>query len=517
MKTTPKSFAGIVALYFLIIAGIPLTAQVSWGDGQPNGTRESASTGIFSPARQAFDSNINTAWQLAPGAIEGWAERYWAAPQRIAGAQVNLSLPQGSQLQLSYLGNGNWVPIPGAVISGPVSGVVTLTFPGEMPQTTKILTTIQGSSASQAQVWEITFNANSYPQPYGKILPQSYTFNQSEYINLKPSRLWDGIIDSPWFSPLWSFPSEVFQTNAANQPTGIFPPYYGNPPQDATIIWQLDGTYTIQILKAYFIQNYQSLQFDFWDGTKWTNSQTFGPGYSDSGQGWQRIDLKTAVTTSKIRITFPGSWNRTQYTGEVEVWGQGTSDTTPEALAIPAVDIDGSYHFTLNSAAVQDYQLKVTVGGSTSAPLTGEWNGTAFSVSPSTWIGEDTIYQVPLGKESLRADAQFLKLIPSGPLHGVVFKNGADHGLVDLGWPYGDGQFASTTPGAGTTVPQIKSQTWTLGNDYQLEKLRVYTASSTPGVSRRCRTDTPSQFPGQARKRLVGSQSGGSRCRSSFF
>ena len=479
MKTTHKLLVGILPICLLLASALPLSAQTSWGDQQPNGTRESTSTGLFSPSRQAFDSNINTAWQLSPGATSGWVERYWAAPQRISGAQVNLTLPQGSQLQFSYLGNGHWVPIPGAVITGPQNGVVVLNFPGDVPQTSKILTTLQGSAA---QVWEIGYLTGVGPQPYGKIKPQSYTFNQNEYINLKPSRLWDGILDSPWFSPLWSLPSEAFQTSSPNQPTAIFPPYFGNPPQDGVVVWQLDGTYTVQTLKVFFVQNYQSVQFDFWDGSKWTNTQTFGAGWSDPGAGWQRIDLKTTVTTTKIRITFPGGWGRAQQIGEVEVWGQGTSDTTPQALAIPASDTDGSYHLTVNSAVVQDYQLEVTVGGATGSPLTGEWNGTPFTAVPSTWIGEDTVYRLSFPKESLRTEAQFLKLVPPGPLHGVVLKNGADHGLIDLGWPYSDGQVAATTAGVAAAVPQIKTQSWSLGGPHQLEKLRVYTASPNPGT-----------------------------------
>lgn len=481
LQTVRNMLAFALAVAFTN-AALPSQGQSSWGDNQPAGVRESASTGMFTPGRSAFDGNVNTAWQLTPDSSSGWVERYWSSPQRIAGVAVTASIPQGVTMQFSALQNNEWVPIPGAAISGPQGGQITLTFPGYLPPTTRLLATLAGKGADQSQVWEIIPSTNSYPISYGKILPQSYTFNQNEYITIKPSRLWNGVIDDPWFTPLWSVPWEVTNTDAADQPTSIFPPFFGNPSQDPEIVWQLDNAYTIQTLKVYFLQNYQSIEFQFWDGAKWNNAQIFGAGWSDPGSGWKRIDLAAPVTTTKIRITFPGSWNRAAYIGQVEVWGQGWSGTPDQALTIPLADTDGSFHFTVNSVSTRDQELEVTVPGQTSTVLSGEWNGTAFTANPTTWIGGDTVYRIPFALSSFRTDTQFLKLNNPGALHSVVLGDGANHGQISLGWPYSDGQMSSTLAGPGQSVRALKINTWTFKVPYQLERLRVYTGNASPGT-----------------------------------
>jgi RHS repeat-associated protein len=463
-----------VNLLFLSLGTWAQSGPTSWGDSQSDGVRESATTSVYSPGRQAFDGSINTAWQLVPGSTSGWIERYWPTNQRLEGATINLDLVQGASLQLSLLEQNHWVPIPGAEIMGPVRGSVTLTFPGGLPPTSKVLLSVQGNGADQTKVWDVAWKQNVYPVPYKKILPQSYSFNQGEFINLKPSRLWDGILGNQWFDPLWSFPWEVFQTDDADKPTSIFPPYYGNPPKDAEIIWQLDGTYQIDTLKANFLQGYQQVEFQFWDGAKWSNPQILGTNVWNAG--WQRLDLSTSVKTNKIRITFPGGWDRARYFGELEVWGDGWADQG-SSLSLPIGSpstSDGSYHFTVNSSMALDYRLDVTVQGASAANLSGTWNGNSFSVAPTTWIGSQTIYNVSLAKESLKPDNQFLKLLNPGTLSSVVLTPNPDNGQLSLGFPYTDGQFEATSAGPNVPVPSSKAQQWDLGNTYQLEKLRVY-------------------------------------------
>jgi hypothetical protein len=471
----------LLAFFVVFLVAFPIAAQSSWGDNQPTGTRESASTGMFTPSRYAFDSDVNTYWQLTPGKSSGWVERYWNTPQRLAGGSVNLTLPEGATLQFSYLGNDHWVPIPGAVITGPQDGIVALTFPGEMPKATRLLARLEGAEADQAKISEIIPTISQAPTPYGKILPQTYTLNQKEYINLKASRLWDGLITGTWFAPSWNVPWEVNNTTSHDQPD-VFPPYSGNPPQEAEIIWQLDGSYSVQTLKVFFIQNYQSIQFEFWDGSRWVEAQTFGAGWTDPGSGWRRIDLASPVTTTKIRITFPGRWGRAGYIGEVEVWGKGWSDTTPQSLVISPVDAGGNYHFVIADTTAKDRVIEVAVAGKTAASISGEWNGATLTAQPATWIGEDTIYRIPVSKESIRPDNQFLKLNAPITLHGVDIKDGASLGQIDLGNPYSDGQFAASQAAPGSSVPVGKNKVWTLSGTYQLETLRVFTGASSPGT-----------------------------------
>ena len=99
-----------------------LEAQ-SWGDLQGSGCRESASTSMFTPGRNAFDGNTMTSWQLGAGSTEGWVEAYSSATQRYSGASINASIPAGVQLSISILSNGSYIGVPGGTIQGPLNGI----------------------------------------------------------------------------------------------------------------------------------------------------------------------------------------------------------------------------------------------------------------------------------------------------------------------------------------------------------------------------------------------------------
>src|SRR5208283_5779435 len=232
------------------------------------------------------------------------------------------------------------------------------------------------------------------PQPFGKILPKSYTTNFSEYINIKASRLWNGISDSDWFEPLWSLPWEPFQTDNANQPTAIFPPYLGNPPvQNGQIIWQLDGIYEIQVLKAFLLSPERWVRFEFWVNGQWTDAQDLK---DQRRTGWQRVELASPVTTNQIRISFPGGWEQARYLGQVQVWGQGWADAPSRPLVITAAGGDGYQHFTIDDLALRNYVLKVIVPGTQTGNLAGQWNGAPITLAPVVHVSGSTIYQVAI-------------------------------------------------------------------------------------------------------------------------
>src|SRR5208337_2562858 len=228
-----KKHIAALIVTFLLIASLGVEAQSasgSWGDSQSSGYRESSSTSMFTPGRAAFDGNASTSWQLTPGSTEGWVEAYSSTVQRYSGASVNASIPAGVQLSISILSNGSYIAVQGGTIQGPFNGIRTLIFPGELLPTNRVLVELSGQGADQAKVYEIQWQTSGAPQPFGKIIPKSYTTNFSEYINIKASRLWNGISDSDWFEPLWSLPAEPFQTDSADKPTTIFPPYLATLP-----------------------------------------------------------------------------------------------------------------------------------------------------------------------------------------------------------------------------------------------------------------------------------------------
>ena len=148
-------------------ASIALGAQTpssSWGDSQSSGYRESATTSMFTPGRNAFDGNTTTYWQLSSGSTEGWVEAYAPTAQRYAGATINASIPAGAQLSFSILSNGSYIAIPGGTIQGPLDGSQSLLFPGELLPTTRVLVEVSGQGADQAKVYEIQWQLSGAPQ-----------------------------------------------------------------------------------------------------------------------------------------------------------------------------------------------------------------------------------------------------------------------------------------------------------------------------------------------------------------
>jgi len=463
------ALVGVVMLFFSAIVG----AQ-SWGDLQSSGYRESASTATYSPGRYAFDGDTATAWQLSSGSTEGWVEAYAPTAQRYAGARVEASLPAGVRLSISVLSNGAYVAVPGGTIQGPFDGSANLVFPGELAPTTRVLVELSGQGADQAKVYEIQWRLSLSPARFGMILPASYTTNFTEYINLKASRLWNGINDSDWYEPLDYIPDEPFQTDEADRPAGIFPPYRGDPPtQNGQIVWQLDGTYQIEVLKAFILTPQRWVRFEFWVNGQWTDAQDLK---DQRETGWQRVELATPVTTNQVRISFPGGWGRARGIGQIQVWGEGWADAPSRPLVISSAGQDGYQQFTLDDVAPRDYQLTVTVPGTLTNALTGQWNGKPISLSPMVQVSGSTIYRTAIPAESVMAGQQFLELQSGGSLTGVSLENGDATGAIDLGSPWDNG-FFDQSDSSGSN-PLLTHKSWDLGGTYQLEKLRVYMKSS---------------------------------------
>ena len=341
--------------------------------------------------------------------------------------------------------------------------------------TTRVLAELTGQGADQAKVYEIQWQQSGAPLPFGKILPKSYTTNFPEYINIKASRLWNGINNSDWFEPLWSLPQEPFQTDAADKPTAIFPPYLGDPPtQNGQIIWQLDGSYQIQVLKAYLLSPQRWVRFEFWQNGQWTDAVDLK---DQSSAGWQRVQLASPATTNQIRISFPGGWEEARFLGQLQVWGQGWADAPSRPLVISPVGGDAYQHFSIDNLDQRNYLLKVTVPGVHATALTGQWNGNPITLSPVAQVSGSTIYQLAIPVQSLIPGQQFLKLLTSGNLTGITLDVGEDKGLIDLGSPWDNGFFDQSD--CATASPSMTTKTWSLGNSYQLEKLRVYMKGST--------------------------------------
>lgn len=463
------AFQVLLPLFIALASSLSLKAQ-SWGDSQSSGCRESASASMFRPGRYAFDGNNSTYWQLSNGSTEGWVESCTASALRYAGATINAAIPSGARLTLSVLTNGSYLAIPGGVITGPMDDTTALVFPGELPPTTRVLARLEGENAAQARIYEIKLEESSAPTPYGKIIPKSYTTNFSEYINIKASRLWNGINNSDWFEPLWSLPGEPFQTDNANKPTAIFPPYLGNPPVGVgQIVWQLDGTYQIQTLKVYQINSGRWVRFEFWVNGKWTNAEDIKNQWTT---GWQRLSLSNPVTTNQIRISFPGGWEQARYIGQIQVWGQGWSDAPTRPLALAPAGSDGYQQFTLDDVAKRNYRLSATIPGTKATSLSGEWNGNSITLEAVAEVSGSTLFQAPIPAPTILSGQQYLKIATGGNTTGVSFDVGEETGRISLGSPWDNGYFDQSD--SASENPKLTNKSWNLGGAYQLERLRVY-------------------------------------------
>ena len=476
-----KSTARLINTNQIVLVGVfallslsNLCAQ-SWGDGQDSGVRESASTAAYTSGRHAFDGSKSTYWQLASGSSSGWAELYGTDPRRYGGASVTCNIPEGATLSVSALEDGAWVLVPGGIVTGSVDGTARLFFPGELPPTDRVLFSLDGQNADQARVYDIELASASPLSPFKKILPRSYTTNFAEYINIKASRLWDGIASNAWYEPLWSIPWEPMQTDTDDKPTSIFPPYMGPPSSSGQIVWTLDGTYAIQLVKAYLINAQRSIRIEFWVNDAWSSAVDLGDQWT---AGWQRAPLPAVVSTNKIRITFPQGWEFARFIGEIQVWGEGFSDIPSRPLPLTVQDSSGARHGSVDGVDARNYELSAVVPGTISSSIISEWNGKAISLDPIATVSGSTLVRGSIPATLIQSGQQYLKIAES--ISGVSLDAGEDSGRISLGMPWDNGFFDQSAN--ASTTPALKAKTWNFGRSYQLEKLRVY-SSSVNGLS----------------------------------
>ena len=477
-----RSLAKSVALFFSLIVsvGIAGAQNASWGDGQGNGWREGLSSAPETPCRMAFDGDSSTFWALEPGSDSGWIEAFQAERRELPGLTVDATLSEGASLRFSVLKGGHWVGVTGGVLAGPFDGKTTIAFPRDLGTTDRYLVTLEGERASEARVRSLAVLERPSAVPLVKIAPKSYTLNQSEYVNLKASRLWDGILGNAWFEPLWSLPDELSRSAASDKEAGVFPPFRGNPPKEAQIVWELDGEYLIRTLKASFLQSYRSVRFEFWNGSVWMGEETFGSRWSEGGAGLHRIDLEQPIATSRIRISFPGGWERARYIGEIEVWGEGWGDREIRPLALSDAGGDGARLFTLEDVDDRTWTLEVVADGGSSVPLAGDWNGHGFAAPAFTWRNGQTSYRVAVDRAWLREGTQFLRLQGAAAVRNARLLDAADDGSIDMGWPHGDGFMEETQSGPNAAVPAWEKKTWELGCEHELELVRVSSSNPSP-------------------------------------
>jgi RHS repeat-associated protein len=487
-----KSIKAIVLTGVLICGGLAYAQETqSWGDSGAEGMRQSANTAPDSPARFTTDGNAGTSWRLRAGETSGWLEYYWSGAKILNGAELDCAVPEGASINVYALDGVKWVPMAGASIVGPSDGKVSLSFPSTISPTEGALLRVSGVNASGIRVREVVLDKAEPLSSFGKIKPKSYSFNLDEYISIKADRLWDNLVSNPWFEPMWSIPWDVSQ-NDKTAASKVFAPYMGNPSKDAEIIWELDGAREIDTIKAYFIQNWRCVRFEFWNGAGWDNRVTIGPQTPSGNQtGWQRLSLAKTVTTNRVRVTFPGGWEQARFIGEIEVWGNGLSKGDDRFLPVSEIDSDGYSNFTIDSGLEyrgncvlpvqeQDRTVEVCVSGISQAPLEGDWNGYSVNGKPSAWINSNTVYRLSVAKEYLREGTQFLRLRGNGKIQSVCVRKDIDLGRIPLTGSIADGFRVNDDTESKESVMPFTQKTLTLDSIYELESIRIFSKSVMP-------------------------------------
>lgn len=461
----------ITACVIGILACAPsVSAQTgsTWGDSALTGTRESSSTDVRQPGRYAFDSYASTAWSVAEGSTNGWVERYWSEAQSFLGAEIEADIPEDAFLQLYYEADGHWVAIPGSLLSGPKRYRSIVEFPLQMPKVSKMLCVVVGSRADEVRVWNIKWTENNRSVPYGKIYPETYRFNQEEYINLKPDRLWDESVGNAWYEPLGVI-QDMLRWFTGNQGVAqFFSSRSGHPRIPAEIIWELDGEYTVDLLKVLFHDRRGEVQFEFWDGEAWSDRVSLRSRWQS---GWEREALHSPVTTERIRITFPGGWESARGVDQLEVWAEGLDKRPLRPLVIGNKAEDGQYHVTFVEQSATDYQVQVIVKGHSTEPLTASLNGKALKEIKSTDRGEESLHWFEITGEQLFDGTQFLALGGGAEIRGAMLQKRVDRGLIELGGHYSDGYVTGSD--LSDEVP-VREKSWDLGGRYQLERVRLF-------------------------------------------
>lgn len=455
----------LFVIVFVMTVVSVFALKTDWGDSLLNGTRESETTGIFSPARFVFDNNVETCWNLEKGKTHGWFEKYWDRQKDINSIEIEAYITEGTTLTFSYEKDGIWIPYEYGEIQGPINGITTILLSNEVRRTSRILTQIDGETADECKIYEIAFEERSNSNQWGKILPEKYTFNLDEYISIKPDRLWNGYVDDAWFDPLWYIPWEIQQTPEGRNDAGIFAPYNGLPNKNGEIIWELDDEYRIDIIKVYVTQAWRNIAFEFWDGNKWTNRKEIKDSYQT---GWFRIDANN-IRTSKIKITFPAGWESARFISEVEFWGEGEHKNSSYSIGAVKDENENLYRTTIAQTNKNFNTIEVITDGA--KKLSIEINGNKYQIEKS-YVAFDgrAVFKTKLNKDDLRIGTQFITINAGvNKVEDVILREEKETGKINLNNSFSDGFI-----GCSENDIEINEIKLNFDRQYELEKLRVY-------------------------------------------
>lgn len=469
MKKNRKVLKTIAAFSFisLIKMSCLFTQEIEtiWGDSLKSGVRESIDNDVNSPGRNAFDGNTETYWTISSGKTNGFAERYFEEEIDIEGFTADLYLPGETSMMVYWEKDGTLIPYENGIIKGEIEGHVELRFAERIRKSKRFVFKLDGDNASQAKIYEINLLERTDCRQYKKITPVKYTFNQAEYINIKPQRLWNGNIYETWYEPLWYIPWEIQQTTEGH--SGIFPPFTGHPSKQAEIIWELDTLYNIQLLKVYFESENRNIAFEFWNGERWIDKKEFK---GNRQNGWSRKVIEENIQTDKIRITFPAGWEMARNINQIEVWGEGISQNKERKVLVEKDNRNSIYRATISDIK-EPFEINIVTEGLPGNEIEVKVNEDEYKAFCLYENRYRSVYQTRILSDSLRDGTQFLEINTRDKrIENVTIDTELDDGRIKLGSYYTDRNRENSI----STATEREFKKFYLDKKYQLERIRIY-------------------------------------------
>ncbi|BDC93219.1 hypothetical protein TRBR_13160 [Treponema bryantii] len=470
-KNNKKLFQKIIILSSLVLAEVfGLYAFIKETNRKNSLTEEfieNLNNVIYKSEFFAFDGNFETFWAVECGKKEGVLEQYFSEEKDIDGINANLFLAEDCRLYVMWEKNGILLPYENGYIEGPFEGNKEIIFSEDIRKTNHIVFKVVGENADECRINEIKINERTDCRKYGKITPESYSFNQKEYINIKPERLWDGYVNETWYEPLWNIPSEILQTEEYT--SGVFPEFYGHPSKNGEIIWELDSVYKIELLKAYFGAEWRSIAFEFWNGEKWVSKTELG---NNIGKGWHRKELTKTVETDRIRITFPLGWEGARHINQIEVWGEGVYSNTERKVLFEKDETKGIYRASISEVDIAGFETEILTEGYDNNGVSLKINEDIKKINTASYTdGKRSVYRFEINGDELREGTQFIEINTYGKkLENILIRNKEKNGRIKLGGSYTD----KNRENSYNQNEIDNEKEFLLDRNYSLEKIRIY-------------------------------------------
>jgi RHS repeat-associated protein len=355
---------------------------------------------------------------LSPGSLTGRALLSLDQAYLIQGAELILSAPSGTVIEVMYESDGKWRNFAGGHLKGPATGRVLLDLSYERAQVTALSVDIRGEAADQVMIGEIHPIGEPAARVEHRIRPVSISSTQDDKPFYRAENLID---DKPWTS--WgedaSTGFDFNEEQAAISAIGTLTKQ-GHGPKHLDDRWNasslaaqltLPGNSVIDTVRLHFLPNRRGdLILEVLEGTGW---RTVARINEDQISGWRsvRVDSEGA---REIRVGYAGS-KRLGFRGlsEVEIWGKGLELPTKEGefLGIAAIPDDG-LNATFSADAVEDKALEFDYEGGEGYALKVSINGKEHSALPIAAGGGNTLYRIPISAEELWKGDNYLRIFP---------------------------------------------------------------------------------------------------------